>query len=205
MILAGDIGGTHTRLAFFEKGKMLIEEKFPSRAYTELETIVEQFLKGKNYLVQIACLGIAGPIRNGKCKATNLPWIVDAAAIQQKLKIPEVHLLNDLEAHAYGISCLQEDEFVLIQKGRMQAVGHQALISAGTGLGEACLFWNGSSHVPIPSEGGHVDFAPRNDLEIELLLYLQKFPMSLMNGLFRDLDLSLSLNFFSIRKEPNSL
>ncbi len=172
MILAGDIGGTNTRLALFEKGKRVGEErKFPSQKYGNLEIILQEFLQGKK--VEKACFGVAGPVRNGKSKVTNLSWTIDASHISQALKIPKVTLLNDLEANAYGLKGLGKEELFSLHAGEKQA-GNQGLIAAGTGLGEAGLFWNGSEHVPFACEGGHTDFAPRDALEIELFLYLQK-------------------------------
>jgi glucokinase len=174
VILAGDIGGTHTRLALFEGGQKGVERKFLSQNYSGLEQIVREFLVLEKKQVSKASFGIAGLVEKGKCKATNLPWIVDAHLLSQNLNIPSVVLLNDLEANAYGISALKKDQLVLIQKGDLNRQGNQALIAAGTGLGEAALFWNGHSHHPFGCEGGHVDFSPRNELEIELFLYLKK-------------------------------
>lgn len=175
VILAGDIGGTHTRLALFDRSEKLVcqrEKKFLSKQYKGLEDIVREFL-GED-VISNACFGIAGPVRNGRCQATNLPWIVDAKSLSGLLKIPFVHLINDLEANAYGISRLQPSELALLHAGDRSQVGNQALIAAGTGLGEAGIFWNGKEHLPFASEGGHTDFAPRNPIEIELLLHLQK-------------------------------
>ncbi len=178
MILAGDIGGTNTRLALFDSSREMScvrEKKFPSKEFAGLGEIVRQFLSGDS--VSYACFGIAGPVRNERCQATNLPWVVDAKQLSGELHLPRVHLLNDLEANAYGIRALKPDELVLLQTGSGLQKGHQALIAAGTGLGEAGLFWNGQEHLPFASEGGHTDFAPRDDLEIELFHYLrQKFP-----------------------------
>lgn len=172
MILAGDIGGTNTRLALFEKGRMVGgERKFPSPKYNSLEEIIREFLQGKT--VTKACFGVAGPIRDGTCKITNLTWNIDAAHISQTLRIGSVHLLNDLEANAYGLKALKKEELYLLHEGKRQT-GNQALIAAGTGLGEAGLFWDGKSHRPFACEGGHTDFAPRNALEMELLVYLKK-------------------------------
>ncbi len=172
MILAGDIGGTHTRLALFENGKRFgEEEKFPSSEYKSLEEIVQKFLKGKR--VDRACFGVAGPVREGKSKITNLSWVIDAAILSQTLGIGKVFLLNDLEANAYGLQCLKKEELFLLHKGSAQN-GNQALIAAGTGLGEAGLFWDGKVHHPFACEGGHTDFAPRNAMEIELFVYLKK-------------------------------
>jgi glucokinase len=173
MILTGDIGGTHTRLALFEKGEKIDERKYPSREFASLEKIVEQYLQAEKRKVSKACFGIAGPVRNGKCKATNLPWVLDEAVLSQALKMP-VRLLNDLVAHAYGLRRLKKDELHSLQSGDPKAQGNQALVSAGTGLGEAGLFWDGRKHLPFSCEGGHVDFAPRDDEEIALFHYLKK-------------------------------
>jgi glucokinase len=172
MILAGDIGGTHTRLALFERGKLVGEiAKFNSPEFSGLEDIVRKFLQGKK--IDKACFGIAGPIKNQVCKTTNLPWVVDAAKIKSMLQIPYVHLLNDLEANAYGLRVLESDELVEIQSGSLEKA-NQALISAGTGLGEAGLVWDGKKHHVCACEGGHTDFGPRTPLEVELYEYLAK-------------------------------
>ncbi|MEX0961256.1 MAG: glucokinase [Simkaniaceae bacterium] len=168
--LAGDIGGTKTHLALFDSQKKRIkEQKYPSRKFTNLKEIIHQFLEGWEKEIQGACLGIAGPVREGKCIATNLPWIVD----EKNLELKKVKLINDLEANAYGISQLSSEDFAVLNQGK-EVKGHQALISAGTGLGEAGLFFNGSLHIPFASEGGHSDFSPRNEREISLLRFLQK-------------------------------
>jgi glucokinase len=174
MILAGDIGGTHTRLALFAReGEFSLagEKTYPSRKYAGLEEIVQEFLQGKT--VSRACFGVAGPVVEGRCKATNLPWIVDAAKLSKDLGIASVSLLNDLEANAYGLRALKEEDLYLLQSGKKQ-VGNRALIAAGTGLGEAGLYWDGKEHRPFACEGGHADFAPRNEEEMELLKHLQR-------------------------------
>lgn len=176
MILAGDIGGTNTRLALFESSgdlKIIVEKKYPSRQHKGLEEIVRLFLTEQKANVRAACFGIAGPILNGRVTLPNLPWIVDTTELSKNLHIPSVHLLNDLQANANGLKALKKEELFLIQAGKKQE-GNQALLSAGTGLGEAGLFWNGHEHLPFACEGGHTDFAPRNSLEIELLLYAKK-------------------------------
>lgn len=173
MILAGDIGGTHTRLAFFEKGKKLVETKFLSQKYSRLEDIVREFLSSHKQKISRACFGVAGPVRNGKCKTTNLPWTVDALELSENLQIQNVYLLNDLEANAYSIKGLKKEELFVLQKGE-KGVGNQALIAAGTGLGEAGLFWDGREHHPFACEGGHCDFAARTEEEFSLFLYLSK-------------------------------
>lgn len=174
MILAGDIGGTHTRLALFEKGKMIVEKKFDSKKYKGLQQAIEEFLRETKGKVERACLGVAGPVRNGVCKATNLPWIIDSHELSRNLSIPFVRLLNDLEANAYGIRVLKKDELLLLHQGQPSQQGNQALISAGTGLGEAGLYWDGIEHRPFACEGGHADFAPRDEMECELLIFMKK-------------------------------
>lgn len=169
MFLAGDIGGTKTHLALFDVNKKKIrEQKFPSREHASLEEIVVSFLGSET--VEKACFGIAGPVRNNMVQTTNLPWKVDA----KNFSIPKVQLLNDLESNAYGLFELTEGQLLCLNKGRADAKGNQALISAGTGLGEAGLYFDGQKLHPFPCEGGHVDFAPRNEEEIGLLRFLMK-------------------------------
>jgi len=175
MILAGDIGGTNTRLALVEAttGEMVIaaEKTFPSRERTSLEAAIGEFLSFHSCDLTGASFGIAGPVRNGRCEATNLPWVVDAKAVAKRLRLKRVGLINDLEANAYGLAVLQNKDFVILNQGARNARGNKAIISAGTGLGEAGMYWDGEIHRPFASEGGHVDFAPRNQLEMELLDY----------------------------------
>jgi len=170
MILAGDIGGTHTRLGLFERGKLIVEKKYLSQQYSGLKDIVREFL-GKNK-IQKACFGVPGIVREQRCRATNLPWEIDGKTLGREIGA-EVWLLNDLEAHAYGIGMLGQDELVCVQKGKKQE-GNRALIAAGTGLGEAGIFWDGTKHVPFASEGGHGDFAAETPDEAELLFWLQE-------------------------------
>lgn len=177
MILGGDIGGTKTNLALFEeKGEELsitAEEKYPSSEHGSLDEIVEDFIKKHSAKLESAAFGIAGPVNREHVKATNLPWEVDAKKLSTITNCP-VHLINDLEANAWGIHLLKEDEFELLYKGTEENMGNQALISAGTGLGEAGLYYDGKKHLPFACEGGHADFAPRNDTEIALLKFLSK-------------------------------
>jgi glucokinase len=205
MILAGDIGGTKTNLALYdwigERTEPLRLESFPSRDYTSLEEILEEFLSppkpttaqdeleladpardevprnpplAEPTKLAAACFGVAGPVIDNRSQTTNLPWVVDGRTIAKQFDIARVRLLNDLEATAYGILLLRPDEIEVLNPGippkTRQAL---ALIAAGTGLGEAILFWGGESYHPMPSEGGHADFAPNNDNEIELLRYLR--------------------------------
>jgi glucokinase len=177
MILAGDIGGTKVNLAFFTEGLRLTPENlasYPSRDYSTLEEIAQQFLSERRLKADYACFGIAGPVKQGRVAVTNLPWIVTDKDIKKTLGLKHVWLINDLEANAHGIYGLTPKDFVTLNKGEEGAIGNAAIISAGTGLGEAGLFWDGNRHLPIASEGGHSDFAPRTDLDMELLAYLRK-------------------------------
>ena len=178
MILAGDIGGTRARLAAFEtEGNRLqcvIEKTYPSQQHDGLSTILAEFIKTEGIPVHSACVGVAGPVRGGRSKISNLPWIIDSRELAQQLKLSSVGLLNDLEAYAYGIDALESKDFVTLGEGAEDAEGNRAVISARTGLGMAGLYWDGFRHHPFACEGGHADFAPRNDLEMELLEYLQK-------------------------------
>jgi glucokinase len=178
MILAGDIGGTNTRLALFEgtAAAPVVIEVFPSRSFSGPEEAVEQFRAKHGSSIDAATFGIAGPVLQGRCQAPNLPWIFDSASVAQALGLASVGLVNDLEANAHGIGVLGPEDFFVLQTGSDQASGNRALISAGTGLGEAGLLAVGKDHRPYACEGGHCDFAPRNEIEIELLRYLlQRF------------------------------
>ena len=204
MILAGDIGGTKTNLALYDWTTERVDpirlETFHSADYKSLEEILVEFLtppKPPTPLDEVdmvdadggtkqeeparepiklaaACFGVAGPVIENHSHTTNLPWVVNGAAIAKQFDIPRVQLLNDLEATAYGILWLRPDELEVLNPGtpprKRQAL---TLIAAGTGLGEGILFWDGTSYRPMPSEGGHTDFAPNNDYEIELLRYLR--------------------------------
>jgi glucokinase len=174
MILAGDVGGTKTRLGLFsilkDNYRFIFEKSFPSKNYKKLEIIVRDFLKGQKK-IGAACLGVAGPVINGMAKATNLPWVINTKSLQKELCLEKVGLINDLVANAYGIFVLKKNDFETLNAGKIQK-GNAALLSAGTGLGEAILFWDGKHHIPSPSEGGHIEFGPKNSLEIQLLQYL---------------------------------
>jgi glucokinase len=181
MILAGDVGGTKVHLALynFEGGRLrsLREQKYPAHEFANLGAVIEKFLEVDNVDrkdIVAACFGVPGPVRAGRLKLTNLPWILDTRELSQELSIDHIFLINDLEATGYGIPELAPDRIFTLHKGDSSAVGHRGLIAAGTGLGEAMLIWDGKSrHVPIASEGGHCDFAARTDQEIALLQYLR--------------------------------
>jgi glucokinase len=177
MILAGDIGGTHSRLAFFDVSnnppRLVSASVFPSREYSSLDEIVTQFVGAANLQPRAACFGIAGPVRNGRVEASNLPWVIEARRLASELHLDKTVLINDLEANAWGIATLNAEDVVPLNKVAGNPLGNQAVIAAGTGLGEAGMYWDGSQHHIFASEGGHTDFAPRNDLELELYRYLR--------------------------------
>jgi len=180
MILAGDIGGTKVNLGFFDQQgtglKLLAATTFSARRYSCLEDVVRDFISQSRGPVTHACFAVAGPVREGRSQTTNLPWVIDSRSLKESLHISKVDLINDLEATGYGISLLGDESLLCLNAGK-QVAGNRVVIAAGTGLGEGILYWNGKEHVPSPSEGGHSDFGPRNDLEIELLHYLmKKFP-----------------------------
>jgi glucokinase len=176
MLLAGDIGGTKTRLTAFElvdgRLRTVVDQTFRSLDYPSLDALVLPFVAAHGLRLDGAGFGVAGPVKQGRVVATNLPWVVDAAQLASELKLPAVSLLNDLEAIAAGITALDEDDFAVLNPGTPDPDGNAVVIAAGTGLGEAGLFWDGQRHRPFASEGGHTDFAPRNELEIALLTYL---------------------------------
>jgi glucokinase len=180
IVLAGDVGGTKTDLALFEKDargkglKMVRDMTLPSGGSPSLEAIIERFLDaGPRPVVEAACLGVAGPVVDGRCQATNLPWVVDERLLTYSIPSPRVKLLNDLEVAAHGVLGLPDEDLRSLQQG-VPRRGNLVLIAAGTGLGEALIIRDGDRRVVIPSEGGHGDLAARNDLEDDLLRYLRK-------------------------------
>jgi glucokinase len=176
MILAGDIGGTKTNLAHFtiQEGQISrgTVKSYPSKQFSSPIEILKQFQIEQSVQAAVAAFGIAGPVVNGRCEATNLPWVVDAREISAALRFNTVHLINDLEATAYGTLRMQENDKLMLNAGTRQPNGTIAVIAAGTGLGEGALVWNGTRYVTLPSEGGHSDFAPRNEIEMSLLRFL---------------------------------
>jgi glucokinase len=180
-ILAGDIGGTSTRLSLYAANgdalHPLRSATYPSRSAKGLEELLARFLsEGAQVKLGAAALAVAGPVVDGRCVATNLPWILDQAALGEAAKSPRTRLLNDLQALAFGVLFVPPEQMVslngLVPPGRGQA----AVLAAGTGLGEAYLHWTGSRYEPAPSEGSHGEFGPRNEVELELSRYLiEKF------------------------------
>ena len=175
--LAGDIGGTKTRLAVIEvngaQAMVKREAAYPSRDYTMFEELLGDFLSGID-IPRHAAFGIAGPVQGRVAQTTNLPWHIDADVLQQKFGLAHCTLLNDLEATAYGLPALAANDVLTLQAGVPGACGNVAVIAAGTGLGEAGLFWDGLQHHPFATEGGHASFSPGDELEIALLQYLRQ-------------------------------
>jgi glucokinase len=176
VILAGDIGATNTRLAWFEvsNGALVpgVARTYPSGQQTSLHAIVRTFLAEAPGRLRHVCLGIAGPVREGHVEATNLPWVVDARSLARELEVDRVLLVNDLEANAWGIAALPDTDFAVLQPGHAAPTGNAAVISAGTGLGEAGLVWDGRRHRPVASEGGHADWAPQDETQVALWRFL---------------------------------
>ncbi|MGZ3533994.1 MAG: glucokinase [Thermodesulfobacteriota bacterium] len=174
IVLAGDVGGTKTRLGLFEvtrgRLRLVFEKSFLNRNYRGLENILVDFIKGQKGITA-ACFGVAGPVTEEVVVAANLPWWIDIQSLRKVLPFEKMEVINDLVANAYGIPVLKKGDFEILNPGKIKT-GNQALISAGTGLGEAILFWEGQQHVPSPSEGGHAEFGPRSHLELELFHYL---------------------------------
>lgn len=178
VVLAGDIGGTHTRLALFDPGSHDPQglETYPSADHGGLEEIVSTFLAAaQDADVVAAAFGVAGPVVDCRTETVNLAWPVDEGRMATALGLERarVSLLNDLEANAWGIPALGPDDLAVLNQGAAEAAGNIAVISAGTGLGQAGMFWDGSTHHVFATEGGHADFAPADDLQAELLAFLR--------------------------------
>lgn len=181
MILVGDIGGTKTALSLYEycEGSLcqIRDGTFISTQYPALEPLLINFLTEQEPLtLQAACFGVAGPVLDGRCVATNLPWIIETSTLAEALHMPaeRVKLLNDLEAAAFGMLHLAPDEFAVLNPGlQPRRSGNMAVLAAGTGLGEAMLIWDGTHYRAIATEGGHTSFAPVDDLQIALLMELR--------------------------------
>jgi len=178
-VLAGDIGGTHTRLCLAEKEAEKIhivrEQIFASRQYPDFLSIVKAFLQNNpDPRPEAACFAVAGPVRDQQARVTNLPWLLKSTQLKKSLSISKLALINDFQAVGYGLATLAEGRFVTLQNGQPEKHARRALIGAGTGLGISCLIYQDGCYVPYPSEGGHVGFAPADDLQIRLLRYLQR-------------------------------
>jgi len=178
-ILAGDVGGTKANIAFYNaspSGMVLIKQaRYSSDEFKSCIEILQRFLQeGDHPKPDRICLGVAGPVLDGKVEITNLDWFLDSADIRTQLGVTHVSLINDLEAMAYGLAGLHEEDLIVIHTGNVSAKGNMAIVAPGTGLGEAGLYWDGHAHHPFPTEGGHCDFCPRTETDIELFKYLQK-------------------------------
>ncbi len=177
MILTGDIGGTNTRIALVDEEadglEVKVEEVYPSADHSGLVEILRDFRRAHADRLDCAGFGIAGPVKSGRVRATNLPWIVEARELAHELGLSQVALVNDLEAMANGIAALAPEDLVCLNEGAPGAHGNRAVIAAGTGLGTAGLLFDGRDHWAVASEGGHADFAPADDLQDELLWFLR--------------------------------
>lgn len=179
MILAGDIGGTKTNLALYRlvdnELDVVAQEQFSSKNYDSFIELIREFKhKYPQENVEAVCIGIAGPIKEQRCRTTNLPWDIKATDLKEEFSIKSVRLLNDLEATAFGMLYLKEEEFIELNPNARKAKGNIAVIAAGTGLGEAILYFDGSEYYPIGTEGGHTDFAPITSQQDKLLKWLRK-------------------------------
>ncbi len=177
MILAGDVGGTKTNLALYSSVRdglrRRLARSFRSYDYPSFEAILEVFLAGRGK-VSLACIGVAGPVRDGRSRLTNLSWSVDREAIRRACGARAAYLVNDLQALAFAIPFLPPRKIATLRKGEPDPDGNIAVAAAGTGFGQAALLRCGASYLPMASEGGHIDFAPRNDREAALLSHLRK-------------------------------
>lgn len=179
MILAGDIGGTKTNLALYEiendELKVIAQHQFVSKDYDTFMDLIFDFQeKTSIFKIDALCLGIAGPIIEERCRTTNLPWDIKAKDLKDHFGTQKVKLLNDLESTAYGMLYLKDEDFINLNPTGRKVKGNIAVIAAGTGLGEALLYYDGDSYHPIATEGGHSDFAPISGQQDELLLWLRR-------------------------------
>jgi glucokinase len=184
LLLAGDIGGTKTILRLVEESpgpswQTLHESLYSSRDFPDLVPIVQKFLlAAKQQFGTIprpekACFAIAGPVVNDTCVLTNLAWVLDARRLETELDIGKIHLINDFAAVGYGILGLEAKDLYTLQQATPQLDAPIGVIGAGTGLGEGFLIHQAGNYQVFASEGGHADFAPRNELEFQLLQYLR--------------------------------
>lgn len=178
MLLAGDVGGTNTNLGIYSEDCgpriPIIESTFPSARFSSLEALVMEFLSQVSTKIECAIFGVAGPVLGGRARITNLPWVIEEARLQEAVRVDSIKLMNDLEAVAYGVTLLEQADLHTLNEGVTVDRGAMAVIAPGTGLGEAFLIWDGGRYRACPSEGGHADFGPNSDLEIDLLCYLHK-------------------------------
>lgn len=178
MLLAGDIGGTKTILALYKQKQTgwvcYKKEIFASADFDSFAKLLDCFISAEVDQLQSICIGVAGPVVDGDCVTTNLPWVLKRKDISRQTGANHVCLLNDLEATAWGVMELPESDFVELNQQAKKSKGTMAVLAAGTGLGEALLIWSDEKYHVVATEGGHTDFAPRNELEIGLLRYLME-------------------------------
>jgi glucokinase len=176
-LLVGDIGGTKTALGVAqtdgESVTLTEPRRYPSAAFESLDQIVRRYCGETGLICRFAAFAVAGPIQERRCETTNLPWILDADALEQSFGFSGVYLLNDLEAVAWGVDALGPQDLAVIHPGDGIGTGNACVVAAGTGLGQAGLFWDGVRHHAFATEGGHTDFAPADDLEFALLAHLK--------------------------------
>lgn len=176
MILAGDVGGTKTNLSLYDTDGVIVTRRelrsFPSREYASLEEILGRFLAGTP-AVEWACVGVAGPVVGGRSRVTNLPWVVEKEAVRRACGARRAFLINDLQATAYAVPFLPPEALAPLQEGEEDPEGTIAVLAAGTGLGASFLVRDGTGFLPVASEGGHADFAPRGDRQVRLLAFLE--------------------------------
>ena len=183
MILAGDVGGTKCNIALFaeKNGKLevVFKQRFASKNFARFDLIIKEFThQAATHLtdekVRAAGFGVAGPVINNRIHATNLPWVIDADSLSKELDVKTIALMNDLGATGHSLDHLPPEDFVVLNQGKPVQGATRALLGAGTGLGQSILFWDGNRYRVVPSEGGHTDFAPRSDEQIELLKFMRK-------------------------------
>ncbi len=176
-VLAGDVGGTKTNLALFDlkEGELslLKEKSYKTKDYTSILEMIKAFQGKETAQIDSVCFGVAGPITNGKVHGTNFPWDIATGELTNGLHLKNVSLINDMQANAYGLAALQEKDFDRLKYGS-KIEGNAAIISPGTGLGEAGLYWDGSKYHPFATEGGHCDFSPRNGFDLEIWRYFHQ-------------------------------
>lgn len=174
MILAGDIGGTKTLLAIYNADHCVAKHTFSSANYSTFHSLLAEFLTLiPSVHIDTVCIGVAGAIVNGNCETTNLPWKLVCSEISQQLNCSQIKLINDLEAAAWGVLSLPETDFVNLNPNANKKQGNCAVVAAGTGLGEAIVFYDGNKHHVIATEGGHCDFAPTDSQQMALLTFMQ--------------------------------
>jgi glucokinase len=177
MILAADVGGTHTRIGLLDPPDLHYIhslETFRSQDFSDFETLLSRYRDLHHPHVEAACVGVAGPVRMGRSETVNLPWVVDCRVAQRVLAAGAAWVINDLLAMAHGVTGLSEAQVVTLHPGTADAAGNRAVIAAGTGLGEAGLFWDGTRHLPFATEGGHCSFSPLDAVDDEMLLWLRR-------------------------------